>query len=160
MRSERGKRPAIQEGRERERIVRVRVNQRFFRTVVLAAYENKCCVTGLAAPELLVASHIVDWARDSKQRMNPRNGLCLNALHDRAFDSGLMFLDQSLTVCYRPTLKCQPRNDGLDWLLSFEGKPISLPRKFRPDLLLVETHATMPIKLRTAFSSGLEPSSL
>jgi putative restriction endonuclease len=41
----------------------VRVNQRFFRTVVLAAYENKCCITGLAAPELLVAGHIVGWAR-------------------------------------------------------------------------------------------------
>src|SRR5438067_11978733 len=71
------------EGLERERMVRVRVNQHFFRAAVLSAYDYKCCVTGLAVPELLVASHIVPWAADPKQRMNPRNGLCLNALHDR-----------------------------------------------------------------------------
>jgi putative restriction endonuclease len=50
------------EGLERERLVRVRVNQRFFRDAVLAAYDGRCCVTGLAVPALLVASHIVPWA--------------------------------------------------------------------------------------------------
>lgn len=131
------------EGRERERMVRVRVNQHFFRKVVLASYEYKCCVTGLAVPELLVASHIVGWARDSKQRMNPRNGLCLNALHDRAFDCGLMYLDQDLKVRYRPELTRRPASMGTEWLIGFEGKPISVPRKFRPDLVLVEAHATL-----------------
>jgi predicted restriction endonuclease len=72
-------------GLERERMVRVRVNQHFFRAAILSAYDYKWCVTGLAVPELLVASHIVPWARDTKQRMNPRKGLYLNALHDRAF---------------------------------------------------------------------------
>jgi len=76
------------EGLERERMVRTRVNQHFFRTAVLSAYDFKCCVTGLDVPELLIASHIIPWAKDAKQRMNPRNGLCLNALHDRAFDRG------------------------------------------------------------------------
>ena len=134
------------EGLERERLVRVRVNQRFFRAAVLAAYEYKCCVTGLAAPELLVASHIVGWARDSKQRMNPRNGLCLNALHDRAFDCGLMYLDEALQVRYQPALKGQAGNDGLDWLLSFEGKSISIPRRFRPDPVLVAAHARAGVR--------------
>src|SRR2546427_171097 len=59
------------EGLERDRIVRVRVNQHFFRSAVLAAYDYKCCITGLAVPELLVASHIIPWATDPKQRMNP-----------------------------------------------------------------------------------------
>jgi putative restriction endonuclease len=58
------------QGLERERIVRVRVNQHFFRAAVLSAYDYKCCVTGLAVPELLVASHIIPWASDAKQRMN------------------------------------------------------------------------------------------
>src|SRR5436305_7185937 len=43
-------------GLKRERLVRVRVNQHFFRATVLAAYDYKCCVTGIAVPELLVAS--------------------------------------------------------------------------------------------------------
>ena len=129
------------EGLERERMVRVRVNQHFFRAAVLAAYDYRCCITGLAVPELLVASHIVPWARDSKQRMNPRNGLCLNALHDRAFDRSLMFFDQDLKVRFRANLRNAPDSGGLQWLLSYEGHPIRLPHKFSPDLVLIESHA-------------------
>src|SRR5688572_26561406 len=72
------------EGIEREALIRIRVNQSFFRRRILSAYEFTCCVTGLSVRELLVASHIVPWADDPKNRLNPRNGLCLNALHDRA----------------------------------------------------------------------------
>jgi putative restriction endonuclease len=129
------------EGLERERMVRVRVNQHFFRATVLSAYDHKCCITGLAVPELLIASHIVPWARDSKQRMNPRNGLCLNALHDRTFDRHLMFFDQSLKVRFRTDVKSRPNKNGLEWLLGFEGQPIRVPRKFRPDLDLIKQHA-------------------
>ena len=35
------------EGLERERFVRQRVNQRFFRAAVLAAYGRRCCITNL-----------------------------------------------------------------------------------------------------------------
>ncbi len=45
-----------QEGREREALVRVRVNQQFFRAAVLSAYDFRCCVTGLDVKELLIAS--------------------------------------------------------------------------------------------------------
>jgi len=129
------------EGLEREQMVRVRVNQHFFRAAVLSAYDNKCCVTGLAVPELLVASHIASWASDPKQRMNPRNGLCLNALHDRAFDRSLMFIGRDMTVRFREKLlRSERRNPGLDWLLGYEGKPICMPRKFRPDEALLLLH--------------------
>lgn len=74
-------------GKERDAIVRVRVNQSFFRRRVLSAYNFRCCVTGLSVRSLLVASHIIPWAVDPKNRLNPRKGLCLNALHDRAFDA-------------------------------------------------------------------------
>src|SRR6266481_7947900 len=121
------------EGLERERMVRIRVNQHFFRSAVLAAYDYQCCITGLAVPELLVASHIVPWASDAKQRMNPRNGLCLNALHDRAFDRRLMFLDQDLRVRFSSGLKSRRTADGLDWLLGCEGQPIRMPQRFKPD---------------------------
>src|SRR2546423_731155 len=79
-------------------MVRVRVNQHFFRAALFAAYDYKCCINGLAVPELLVASHIVPWASNAKQRMNPRNSLCLNALHDRVFDRRLMFSDHDLEI--------------------------------------------------------------
>lgn len=60
------------QGKEREAIVRVRINQNFFRKAVLAAYDTKCCITALAIPELLNASHIKPWAKDPLNRVNPR----------------------------------------------------------------------------------------
>lgn len=86
------------EGRTREAIVRTRINQGFFRAAVLAAYGSRCCITGLSLPILLNASHIVPWSVDEKNRTNPRNGLCLNAIHDRAFDCGLLTVTPDLKV--------------------------------------------------------------
>ena len=86
------------EGRERETIVKTRVNQKIFHDVVFSSYDDACCITGIDLPPLLVASHIVPWSKDPRERLNPRNGLCLNALHDRAFDRGLISVDPSFTV--------------------------------------------------------------
>ena len=83
---------------ERETIVKTRVNQELFRSAVLSSYDDACCITGIDLPPLLVASHIVPWSKDPRERLNPRNGLCLNALHDRAFDRGLISVDPSFTV--------------------------------------------------------------
>src|SRR5690606_3656303 len=63
------------EGKERETLVRVRVNQGFFRTTVLTSYLNSCCITGINIPDLLIASHIIPWSKDEKNRVNPCNGL-------------------------------------------------------------------------------------
>jgi len=39
-----------------------RMNQQFFREAVLSSYLQRCCITGMAVPALLVASHIKPWA--------------------------------------------------------------------------------------------------
>ena len=131
------------DGKERESVVRVRVNQSFFRGRILSAYDHRCCVTGLAVPELLVASHIRPWSMDRANRLNPRNGLCLNALHDRAFDRGLMWIADDYTVRFRPT---GGKTDDLaqgarEWLTRFEGKRLNLPGKFSPDMAFLRWHA-------------------
>ncbi len=59
-------------------LIEARIGQRLFRQAVLSAYDFKCCITGLANPELLVASHIVPWQVDPSNRLNPRNGLSLS----------------------------------------------------------------------------------
>lgn len=129
-------------GVEREAIVRLRVNQNFFRRRVLSAYKFRCCVTGLPISPLLVASHIVPWADDPANRLNPRNGLCLNALHDRAFDRGLMVVDEGLRVRFSPRLhdEAAGAGDSADWLLAFDGRELILPPKFSPDLTLLARH--------------------
>lgn len=130
-------------GEEREAIVRLRVNQSFFRKRVLSAYEFRCCVTGLGATELLVASHIVPWAEDPANRLNPKNGLCLNALHDRAFDRHLMWIDSDYTVRFAPSLHESARHGetSLTWMLGYEGSRLKLPKKFVPDANFLCHHA-------------------
>jgi len=135
-------------GLERQALVKLRVNQNFFRDRVLSAYEFRCCVTGLANRALLTASHIVAWAKDERNRLNPRNGLCLNPLHDRAFDRHLMWIDPDLKVRFSPELHQDKTAapDALGWLLSFEGKQLLVPPHFRPDPELLSQHAKLAIE--------------
>jgi putative restriction endonuclease len=130
------------EGRTRETLVRTRINQSFFRTSVLAAYGARCCIIGLAIPQLLNASHIVPWSVDAKNRTNPRNGLCLNAIHDRAFDCGLLTIMPDLRVKISPELKGGTADKALqDFLWRFENTSISLPGRFAPDENFLRYHS-------------------
>ena len=132
------------EGVEREALVRVRVNQSFFRRRILSAYEFRCCVTGLNIRELLVASHIVPWSQDSANRLNTRNGLCLNPLHDRAFDRNLMWIDPDFRIRFSSRLLgWKKEKQPLDWLLSFEGQRLRFPKHFTPDQGLLARHARL-----------------
>lgn len=111
----------------------VRVGQSFFRSAVLSAYDYRCCITGIAIPELLVASHIVPWRSDSSNRLNPRNGLCLSMLHDKAFDIGIICLNDDLTV--RVSKKYTGEKDPFfrDALLAYDRVMINIPEKFKPN---------------------------
>jgi putative restriction endonuclease len=129
------------QGKEREAMVKVRVNQKFFRSTVLAAYNFKCCITGLAITELLNASHIVPWVADQDNRVNPRNGLSLNAIHDRAFDRGLLTVTPDYEVKVSESVKSLPTTESLiNFLLKYEGVRIALPHRFLPDKRLLEYH--------------------
>ncbi len=129
------------EGKTREAMIRTRVNQGFFRAAVLAAYGSSCCITGCSIPELLNASHIVPWAVDVKNRTNPRNGLCLNAIHDRAFDCGLLTVMPNLKVRISPKAKRKSPDVGTcELLLRYEDVSISLPRRFAPEPEFLRYH--------------------
>ncbi len=126
------------EGKERMAVRRVRENQDFFRRTVLSAYENKCCVTGIDIELLLVASHIKPWAEsDKNEKLNPQNGLCLNALHDRAFDRGLIAITDDYTVVVSSQISHSTSDAARKMLLGYGGQKIKLPSRFspRPDFL-------------------------
>ncbi len=78
----------LPQGKERKVIIKHRVNQNFFRLTVLCAYLNQCCITGITNSSLLEACHISNWSKDKENRMNPKNGLCMNPLFHRAYDTG------------------------------------------------------------------------
>ena len=94
-------------------------------------------------PKLLRASHIKPWKKsDDNEKTNPCNGLCLNGLHDLAFDQGLMTIDSStLKVIYSPNLKnLVADTTTLDWFMSFDGKQITMPMKNPPAKDFLDWH--------------------
>lgn len=128
-------------GKDVERMVKTRVNQNFFRSTVLSSYYQKCCITDIEIPQLLVASHIIPWSYNKEQRMNPRNGLCLNSIHDKAFDKGFLTVTQDYEIKLSDALYDQKENESIkDFFLKFDRSKISLPDKFLPSKEFLEFH--------------------
>lgn len=132
----------IQEGVNRRRLVNTRLNQNIFRKIVLATYNFQCCITGIRNPELLIASHIVPWSVDERNRLNPMNGLALNALHDKAFDAGLITIDADsykIIISNRLKAKSPPMSVRQNFL-DYDGVEIKLPDKFLPEREFLKRH--------------------
>ena len=129
------------EGKTREALVAARVNQSYFRNRLFENYNGRCCVTGLSIGKLLVASHIKPWSvsDSATERLAPDNGLLLNALHDRAFDQGLITLDKDLRIVVSPAV---PKDDDAAnrFLWEYEGFPIEEPKAFKPRPEFIEYH--------------------
>ena len=126
-------------GEERLTTTRARIGQSFFRDALLSAYRGRCCITGLAIPELLIASHIVPWRTDRANRVNPRNGL-LSALHDRAFDSGLITIAEDMTVRVGSSLADETDGFFAETIGAYEGRRIELAEKFQPKREFLDYH--------------------
>lgn len=129
------------EGKEREAIIKQRVNQSFFRYAVLSSYNLKCCITGLSISDFLIASHIVPWAKDTKNRLNPHNGLCLNSIHDKAFDRGFITVTTDYKIKVSPYFNDFHKEKAVEeFFLKYENKSIVLPDKFPPAKEFLEYH--------------------
>lgn len=133
---------SIPEGLDVHRLTKTRQNQSFFREMVLASYDCKCALSGIAETQLLNASHIVPWRVDPSTRTNPRNGICLNALHDRAFDRGLISFDDDLKLILSPQLSGTAR----ERIEELGGTTLALPSRFRPDPQFLRYHRTTLFK--------------
>jgi len=118
----------------------VRHGQDSFRKAVLCAYNVQCCITGIDNPKLLIASHIIPWAKDKKNRLNPCNGLSLSSLHDKAFDSGLLTINEKFEVMLSKELKNGKTAYNNSAFIGFEGCKIIMPEKFTPSQDLLEYH--------------------
>lgn len=129
------------EGNDKTVETRVRLGQSYFRKMVLANYDNKCCVTGLNIPQTLIASHIVAWAADKGNRMNPENGLCLSATYDAAFDRHLISFDNDYRMVLSKRIREYCTNEVANtYFLKLEGKQITLPKFYLPNKKLLEKH--------------------
>jgi putative restriction endonuclease len=130
-------------GLDRQVLATQRVKQSFFRRAVLSGYRGRCCMSGLSDSRLLIASHIVPWSYDKNTRLNPRNGLCLSAIHDKAFDRGLITLSDEFTVVLSAQLLRSKDAFVKEVLIPIHGKQIELPERFLPSPEFIEHHRTV-----------------
>jgi putative restriction endonuclease len=122
--------------------VKQRRGQEYFRDAVLNNFGGRCGVTQLGIRELLVASHILPWSINAKERPNVRNGLCLSKLHDAAFDEGLIAFDDDLRLMLSPRLKAElPKRAVAESFGAYEGQALTLPvDAVMPDLAFLAEH--------------------
>ena len=132
----------IPKGKERLSVIRQRVNQSFFRNAVLSSYNNCCCITGLSTSQLLVASHIKPWSEsDDSEKTNPTNGLCLNGLHDKAFDRGFITIDERYVIHISDDITDIIDGSAVDrYFKYYDGEKIILPDRFLPNEKYLQYH--------------------
>ncbi|MFB0873905.1 MULTISPECIES: HNH endonuclease [unclassified Sphingobium] len=123
-------------------LVNQRVGQDFFRRAVLANYEDTCCITGIANPRLLTASHIKPWGKDIENRHNPANGLLLSATLDRAFDRGLITVDQNRRIHVSRQLRESQSRETREFFQQFDQASLRPAKRFDPDPAFLDWHNT------------------
>ena len=128
-------------GETKIRQVKTRVNQNIFRQIVLANYDSKCALTGIDLPELLVASHIIPWSENEKERLNPENGICLSSLYDKAFDIGLISFSNDKKVLLSTKLKSNIEKEYYSaYFAPIEDKKLIEPLKYNINTSFLEWH--------------------
>jgi putative restriction endonuclease len=115
-----------------ERIVRVRLHQREFRHLVIAAYERQCALCRLRHPELLDAAHIKEDADGGQPVVT--NGIAMCAIHHRAFDALVLGVTPKYVVEVRSDILTESDGPTLQHSLQgIHGTTLVLPT--RPQLL-------------------------
>ena len=131
-------------GETRKQMVNLRVNQDAFRNMILNNYENKCAITGIDIPELLVASHIIPWADREDTRLDPENGICLSPLYDKAFDRGYIGVKKDYTIVLSSNLSKKIHKTYFQkYFQPLDGLSIALPYDHKPNKDYLEYHLDM-----------------
>jgi putative restriction endonuclease len=112
-----------------ERKQRVRLHQQEFRSRVLYAYEDRCCVCRFRHRGLLDAAHIVDDAH-AEGRAVVTNGLSLCRIHHGAYDQFLLGISPAHRIEVNEKVLAEVDGPMLrHGLQEMHGLEIVLPRK-------------------------------
>lgn len=112
--------------------------QKAFSDQVKKCYSYKCAITGITKREFLVASHIIPWSDSKEDRLNPRNGICLSSLVDKAFDKGYITFSND----YRLIISEKVKSDEILYniLVQYEGKKLNIKKEFAPEKRCLQWH--------------------
>lgn len=128
-------------GETKLREVKTRVNQNVFRQIVVANYSSKCAITGIDLPELLFASHIIPWSKNEDERLNPENGIFLSALYDKAFDRGLIAVNEKYQILISEKLKKKKDADYYGkYFAPIENQLLISPQRYFPKKEFIQYH--------------------
>jgi putative restriction endonuclease len=118
------------------REVKQRLHQSTFREALIAAYGGRCALSGLPAPDLLDAAHII--ADQDERRPGRTHGpagdperLALSKLHHAAFDSHLIGIDPDFRVHVSERLMRLKDGPQLEALKQLDGGMIVRPGRKR-----------------------------
>lgn len=118
------------------RIGKSRIGHAMWAKAVKTNYKRKCAVCGL--DDFLVSGHILSWSKNRDNRLNQRNGICLCANHDKAFENGYFSLDNDYKIILNPLLdRNLPKGK---YLMQHEGKQIYLPTRWKPNIKFINQH--------------------
>jgi len=134
---------ALVSGDEKDAIKKTekRIRDKDFRKRILAAYDNRCAVTGVKL-KLVDAAHIYPAKfKDSTEAVG--NGILLSPTLHRAYDRGLIFLDEEYVMRINEKkvsrLVRDRLDDGIEEFRSLLEKQIHLPEPGqRPDKSYIE----------------------
>ena len=134
--------PQDKKGTDALREKKVRIGQGTFKNMIRCNYGDHCAISGLNLPAVLRASHIVPWAEDEENRLNPCNGIHLSATYDAAFDGHLISFDEKYRLTLSKSLRDQCGNNAAfkQVFKKYEGAPLILPKQFRPGQAFLEKH--------------------
>ena len=90
---------------------------------MLAAYGNRCVISGLPEPRLLDAAHIVADTDETLGQPIVTNGLPLSKLHHAAFDANLIGIDPDFRIHVSEALLSM--NDGPMFEQGIKGSPVT-----------------------------------
>jgi len=119
------------------------VRSHIFKREIPRLYDNTCCISGLRIDATVNASmidacHIIPFAESHNDSITNGLALCPN-LH-RAFDRGLIGIDDNYRVIINPNFT-EPK-ESVYSIIQFSGRRILLPREERcyPDLDNLKIH--------------------
>lgn len=130
----------LRAGRGAPTLVSPRLGQGAFRTAVLAAYDQKCAITGERTLPVLQAAHIRPFAKSEEHDV--RNGLLLRSDLHALFDAGLVTVDAQHRFHVSSQIR-QRYENGRDYY-AMQGRDIRLPsdERDRPLTEYLDFHRT------------------
>jgi hypothetical protein len=115
-------RTGSQEGVERRRRGQDRI-----RKLTVANYDGRCAVCDVSDFRLLIASHIVPWAKAPEDRGDLSNVICLCRIHDALFETGYWSLGDRFELLKKDAGPSKTIRQLLDGMTSFRVPCIFAP---------------------------------